>query len=145
MPLPEQLRDRPTHRVADGDDALQRERLGERRVHVRGLSPERFAEAAYAYRTVLAGERYRVVVSTDIGGTDPDDFQSMVHLLLYADVLEIEGLVSSPYGPGRKKDILTVIDCYAKDYGCLKSSHLPTSSGRATLKGCFPSPYPLPA
>ena len=40
----------------------------------------------------LAGHRYRVIVSTDIGGTDPDDFQSMVHLLLYADVLEIEGL-----------------------------------------------------
>ena len=23
----------------------------------------------------LAGHRYRVIVSTDIGGTDPDDFQ----------------------------------------------------------------------
>ena len=30
----------------------------------------------------LAGHRFRVVVSTDIGGTDPDDFQSMVHLLV---------------------------------------------------------------
>ena len=43
--------------------------------------------------------RPRVIVSTDIGGTDPDDFQSMVHLLLYADVLDLEGLISSPYGP----------------------------------------------
>lgn len=34
----------------------------------------------------LAGERYRVIVSTDIGGSDPDDFQSMVHYLLYADL-----------------------------------------------------------
>ncbi len=42
-------------------------------------------------------ERHRVVVSTDIGGTDPDDIQSMVHLLVYADVLDIEGLISSPY------------------------------------------------
>ena len=50
-----------------------------------------------------AGARHRVIVSTDIGGTDPDDFQSMVHLLLYADVLDIEGLVSSPYGPGRQR------------------------------------------
>jgi hypothetical protein len=40
----------------------------------------------------LAGERPRVIVSTDIGGSDPDDFQSMVHLLVYADVLDIEGL-----------------------------------------------------
>lgn len=57
----------------------------------------------------------RVLVSTDIGGTDPDDFQSMVHLLLYADQLEVEGLISSPFGPGRKEDILRVIDCYEQD------------------------------
>ena len=30
----------------------------------------------------LCDERHRVIVSTDIGGTDPDDFQSMVHLLV---------------------------------------------------------------
>ncbi len=48
----------------------------------------------------LAGERHRVVVSTDIGGTDPDDFQSMAHLLVYADVLDIEGLIASPYRRG---------------------------------------------
>lgn len=53
----------------------------------------------------LADNRYRVVVSTDIGGTDPDDFQSMVHLLVYSDVLDIEGLISSPFGPGRKQHI----------------------------------------
>lgn len=76
----------------------------------------------------LTGIRYRVIVSTDIGGTDPDDFQSMVHLLVYADVLDIEGLISSPFGPGRKEHILQVIDCYAKDYGNLKtySKHYPT-------------------
>lgn len=69
-----------------------------------------------------AGQRYRVLVSTDIGGTDPDDFQSMVHLLVYADVLDIEGLVSSAaIGPGRKKHILEVIDCYEKDYANLKT------------------------
>lgn len=69
----------------------------------------------------LDGHRYRVLVSTDIGGTDPDDFQSMVHLLVYADCFEIEGLISSPYGPGRKKHILEVIDCYEKDYVNLKT------------------------
>lgn len=69
----------------------------------------------------LDGNRHRVIVSTDIGGTDPDDFQSMVHLLLCADVLEIEGLISSPYGPGRKRGILKVIDCYANDYANLKT------------------------
>jgi hypothetical protein len=72
-------------------------------------------------RGALAGDRFRVIVSTDIGGTDPDDFQSMVHLLVYADVLDIEGLISSPYGPGRKQHILDVIDCYEKDFRHLKT------------------------
>lgn len=69
----------------------------------------------------LAEDRPRVIVSSDIGGTDPDDFQSMVHLLVYADCLDIEGLISSPYGPGRKQDILDVIQCYETDYKNLKS------------------------
>jgi hypothetical protein len=64
---------------------------------------------------------YRVLVSTDIGGTDPDDFQSMVHLLLYADTIDLEGLISSPFGPGRKEHILEVIDQYEKDYPNLAS------------------------
>lgn len=76
----------------------------------------------------LTGHRHRVLVSTDIGGTDPDDFQSMVHVLVYADVLDIEGLISSPFDMGRKEDILRVIDCYEKDYANLKtySSRYPT-------------------
>jgi hypothetical protein len=65
--------------------------------------------------------KHRVVISTDIGGTDPDDFQSMVHLLLYADVLDIEGLIASPHGPGRKQHILDVIDLYEKDYPNLRT------------------------
>ena len=67
------------------------------------------------------GKPYRVLVSSDIGGTDPDDFQSMVHLLLYADVLDIEGIISSPFGPGRVDDIHKVIDEYEKDYPNLVS------------------------
>jgi hypothetical protein len=68
-----------------------------------------------------ADQRPRVVVSSDIGGTDPDDFQSMVHLLVYADVLDLEGLVSSPYGRGRKEQILQIIDVYARDYPNLRT------------------------
>ena len=45
----------------------------------------------------------------------------MVHLLLYADVLDLEGLISSPYGPGRREHILAVIDRYASDYPSLKT------------------------
>tara|TARA_R110002072_G_scaffold303133_1_gene495143 strand:+ start:11491 stop:12780 length:1290 start_codon:yes stop_codon:yes gene_type:complete len=76
--------------------------------------------AAHDALVLDVSERHRVIVSTDIGGTDPDDFQSMVHLLLYADVLEIEGLIASPFGDGRKSDILRVIDCYEADYRNLR-------------------------
>lgn len=41
---------------------------------------------------VISGNR-RVIVTTDIGGTDPDDEQSMVHLLLCANDIDIEGLI----------------------------------------------------
>ena len=68
-----------------------------------------------------APRRHRVIVSTDIGGTDPDDFQSMVHFLVYADRFDVEGLVSSPYGPGRRDHILRVIDTYATDFTNLKT------------------------
>ncbi|MPR37335.1 DUF1593 domain-containing protein [Cytophagaceae bacterium SJW1-29] len=69
---------------------------------------------------VRAQAKPRILISTDIGGTDPDDFQSMIHLLMYADRFQIEGLVSSPFGNGRKKDILDIIDLYEKDLGKLK-------------------------
>jgi hypothetical protein len=66
-------------------------------------------------------ERPRVIVSTDIGGTDFDDFQSLVHFLLYADRFDIEGLIASPYGAGRASHILEVVDVYARDYANLAS------------------------
>ena len=70
-----------------------------------------------------AGAKPRVIVSTDIGGTDFDDFQSLVHLLLYADSIELEGLLASPWGEGRdrKRHLLAIIDAYEKDYPNLKS------------------------
>ncbi len=57
----------------------------------------------------------RVLISTDIGGTDPDDYQSMIHALMYADLYELEGLISSPFGEGTTKDIEMIIDLYEKD------------------------------
>ncbi|MFM6975376.1 MAG: nucleoside hydrolase-like domain-containing protein [Sphingobacteriaceae bacterium] len=63
----------------------------------------------------------RILVSTDIGGTDPDDNQSMIHLLMYNELFDIEGLVSSPsYGNGNKEEILRTIDLYEKDLPKLK-------------------------
>ena len=58
----------------------------------------------------------RILISTDIGGTDPDDNQSMTHFLMYSHLFKTEGLVSSPsYGYGTKQHILAMIDLYEKD------------------------------
>ena len=78
-----------------------------------GLAPPEPAGGA------LAGDRPRVLISTDLGGDDEDDMQSLVHLLLYADVVDIEGLVSSPPGAGRASDILRILDTYARDHAAL--------------------------
>ena len=45
----------------------------------------------------LAADRPRLAVLTDIGG-DPDDQQSLIRLLVYANEFEIEGLVASASG-----------------------------------------------
>jgi len=78
------------------------------------LSPWLHAEAA---------PKPRVIVSTDIGGTDFDDYQSLVHLLVYTDCIDLEGMLASPWGAGRerKRHILKIIDEYEKDFPHLRS------------------------
>ena len=76
----------------------------------------------------------RVLVSTDIGGTDPDDNQSMAHLLMYTDCLDLEGIVSSPsYGSGNREEILRMIDLYEKDLPKL-SEHIKGLMSPAELR-----------
>ena len=63
----------------------------------------------------------RVLISTDIGGTDPDDNQSLAHLLMYSEMFDLEGLVSSPsFGDGNASEIYRMIDVYEKDLPKLK-------------------------
>lgn len=63
----------------------------------------------------------RILISSDIGGTDPDDNQSMAHLFMYSELFNIEGLVSSPsFGDGNKAEILRMISLYEKDLPKLK-------------------------
>jgi len=47
--------------------------------------------------TAWGADRPRLCVLTDIGG-DPDDQQSMVRLMVYANEFEIEGLIASAAG-----------------------------------------------
>lgn len=93
----------------------------------------------------LAGERPRVIVSTDIGGSDNDDYQSMVHFLVYADVLEVEGLLSSPPGAGRAANLHEVIDAYEQDFASLRrhsSEYPPPDRLRALVKQGAAVPAP---
>ncbi len=81
-----------------------------------------FVRPAFSAETSPA-PRHRVIVSTDIGGTDFDDFQSLVHLLVYSDAIDLEGMIASPYGPARnrKEHLLKIIDRYAIDFPNLRT------------------------
>ena len=69
----------------------------------------------------MSTSKPRVLISTDIGGTDPDDNQSLAHLLMYSEMFELEGLVSSPsFGDGSTSEIFRMIDVYEKDFPKLK-------------------------
>jgi len=78
-----------------------------------------------------AQDKPNLIITTDIGGSDPDDYQSMVHLLMYADRFDIKGLISSPPHQGRKEHIEEVLYAYHKDYPKLKQH------------GDFPTPESL--
>ncbi len=64
----------------------------------------------------LNGERYRVFISTDIGGGDDDDYQSLVHYFVYGDLFDTEGIISSPPKSGTVENIFKVVDLYEADY-----------------------------
>ena len=92
-------------------------------------------------------EPHRIIVSSDIGGTDYDDYQSMAHLLVYADTFDIEGIISSPYGDGRKEDILEAVDEYEIDYPKLSaySNRYPTADSlrKIVKQGAIENPGPI--
>ncbi|WP_300727333.1 nucleoside hydrolase-like domain-containing protein [uncultured Bacteroides sp.] len=52
-------------------------------------------ECMPAGRSLRSSDKQRLIVTTDLGGADPDDIQSMIHLLVCSDVIDIEGLISS--------------------------------------------------
>src|SRR6187397_1743859 len=79
--------------------------------------------AALCFSAVIinAAERPRLAVLTDIGG-DPDDQQSMVRLMVYANEFDLELLIASAAGtPGELKQAITrpdlirqTVDAYGK-------------------------------
>jgi hypothetical protein len=75
----------------------------------------------------------RIIISTDIGGKDPDDYQSLVHYLLYSDMVKTEALISSPPFYGTADNILETLECYRADFSKLKT------------RGNYPEPRELEA
>jgi hypothetical protein len=77
----------------------------------------------------------RVIVTTDHGTADYDDIQSLGHLFLYADVLDIRGLVESEPRRRRKQRIAYAVNAYEKDYPKLVtySSDYPTPNHLRSL------------
>ena len=77
----------------------------------------------------------RLVVCTDIAPADvePDDMESMVHLMVYADMLEIEALITSvgwncdPYPKEWAQYLHRVIDAYGQDVKNLRKRSEQTS------------------
>lgn len=60
-------------------------------------------------------KKKRLIISTDIGGGDPDDIQSMIHFLVYAYKFDLEGIViSRPRGDIKVMD--RVLAAYRRDY-----------------------------
>ena len=68
-----------------------------------------------------AAERPRLAVLTDIGG-DPDDQQSMIRLMVYANEFDLELLIATASGtPGELKESITrpdlirqIVDAYGE-------------------------------
>ena len=76
----------------------------------------------------------RVLISTDIGGTDPDDNQSLAHLLMYSEMFDLEGLVSSPsFGDGNEREIFRMITALVP---AISSSSVTKSWKTGASAGC---------
>ena len=60
-------------------------------------------------------EKKRIIISSDVGGGDPDDAQSMIHFLAYANMFDLEGIIISR-PKGKKSKMLEIIRAYKKDY-----------------------------
>ena len=68
-------------------------------------------------------DKCRAVITTDLGGADPDDRQSLIHLLVSSDLIDIEGIISSQVWvteADKTEHILNLLDAYGEAYANLK-------------------------
>lgn len=74
-----------------------------------------FLSVDYCTAQVYKSDKQRLIVTTDLGGTDPDDTQSMIHLLVCSNAIDIEGLVSTQVwmdDPNKTDKIIEVVSWY---------------------------------
>ncbi len=84
-----------------------------------------FCTALFCFHQPLCAEKTRVIVTTDIGGADPDDKQSLVHLLTLLDRVDLEAIVYQyawvPFEKDNETKALNpVLDAYEEVYPNLK-------------------------
>src|SRR6056297_2966812 len=67
---------------------------------------------------IVEAKNARVFIFTDINidAGDPDDRQSLVHLLWYANELKIEGIVPDRWSAGGLEACNLAVDAYEKDF-----------------------------
>ena len=69
---------------------------------------------------LLGTAQTRLIVMSDIGGSDPDDTESMIHLMVSLDQVNLEGIISQhawvPYGVGAVNLINNIIICLLSIY-----------------------------
>jgi hypothetical protein len=90
-------------------------------MHAWGLLRPLVCVTAMLVAAASAAERPRLAVLTDIGG-DPDDQQSLIRLMVYANEFELELLIATAAGtPGELKEsvtrpdlILRIVDAYGE-------------------------------
>ncbi|MGE5518493.1 MAG: nucleoside hydrolase-like domain-containing protein [Candidatus Dadabacteria bacterium] len=74
-----------------------------------------FLYSEFCTGQVYQNDRQRLIVTTDLGGTDPDDTQSMIHMLVCSNAIDLEGLVSTQVwmdDPDKTAKIMEVINWY---------------------------------
>jgi len=82
--------------------------------------------------TSYGNEKARLIVTTDLGGSDPDDIQSMIHLLVCSDRIDIEGLISSEAwidDPDKTEKLRNTVESFIEVLPilCIHSSDYPSA------------------
>jgi hypothetical protein len=74
-----------------------------------------FLVTKYCSAQIYQNDKQRLIITTDLGGTDPDDTQSMIHLLVCSNTIDIEGLISTQVwmdDPDKTDKIIECINWY---------------------------------